>query len=174
MLIAAKPTPSVIPTKNFPSRVNLSFLGGRMRGHGKRRPFGLVGAAGALGAAVFGGVADRRGPEAVIRMGAALVVGAFVAMGVFQESLVVLVAGALVFDLGTAGALIGHQTIIYGLDPDARSRTNAVLVTSMFLGMALGSFAASQAYGRFGWSGVCALGVAAGLAALVTRIGAAR
>ena len=33
MLIAAKPTPSVMPTKNFPSRVNLSFRGARMRDH---------------------------------------------------------------------------------------------------------------------------------------------
>jgi len=29
VLIAAKPTPSVMPTKNFPSRVNFSFLGAR-------------------------------------------------------------------------------------------------------------------------------------------------
>ena len=33
MLIAAKPTPSVMPTKNFPSRVNFSFRGGRLRFH---------------------------------------------------------------------------------------------------------------------------------------------
>src|SRR5665811_1211801 len=31
--MAAKPTPSVMPTKNFPSRVNFSFRGGRLRAH---------------------------------------------------------------------------------------------------------------------------------------------
>src|SRR6476661_667815 len=29
--MAAQPTPRVMPTKNFPSRVNFSFRGGRMR-----------------------------------------------------------------------------------------------------------------------------------------------
>ncbi len=132
--------------------------------------FGLAGAAGALGASVFGGLSDRRGPEAVIRAGAGLVIVSFAGMAIFRESLVALVAGALAFDLGTSGALIGHQTIIYGLDPAARSRTNAALVTSMFLGMATGSFLASHAFARYGWAGVCVLGAAAASAALVVRL----
>lgn len=136
--------------------------------------FGLAGAAGALGASLFGGLADRRGPEAVIRVGAALVIGSFLLMGLVQGSLVVLALGALAFDLGTSGALIGHQTVIYGLEPAARSRTNAVLVTSMFIGMAAGSLLASQAFGRFGWSGVCALGAGSGALALALRLMPAR
>lgn len=132
--------------------------------------FGLAGAAGALGAAVFGGLSDRRGPEAVIRAGALLVVVSFVGMALFRGSLVALVVGTLAFDLGTSGALIGHQTIIYGLDPAARSRTNAALVTSMFLGMAAGSFLASLAFARLGAGGVHALGAIAASAALLVRL----
>ncbi len=132
--------------------------------------FGLAGAAGALGASVFGGLSDRRGPEAVIRAGAALVIASFVGMGLLPGSLVAIVIGTLAFDLGTSGALIGHQTIIYGLDPAARSRTNAALVTSMFLGMATGSFLASHAFGRFGFAGVCVLAAGAAGAALLVRL----
>lgn len=131
--------------------------------------FGLAGAAGAIGASVFGPLADRKGPEAVIRTGSALVVVAFAFMAAWQGSLVALAIGAIVFDLGVSGALIGHQTIVYGLDPAARSRLNAVLVTSMFLGMATGAFVASHTLARFGWFGVCVLGALAGVACLAVR-----
>jgi predicted MFS family arabinose efflux permease len=136
--------------------------------------FGLAGAAGAVGASVFGPLADRKGPESVIRVGAALVVIAFVFMAALPGSLIALAVGAVVFDLGVSGALIGHQTIIYGLDPAARSRLNAVLVTSMFLGMAAGAFAASQILARFGWAAVCVLGACSGVACLVVRFTAAK
>jgi predicted MFS family arabinose efflux permease len=132
--------------------------------------FGLAGAAGAIGASVFGPLADRKGPESVIRIGAGLVALAFAFMAAWQGSLVALAVGAIVFDLGVSGTLIGHQTVVYGLDPAARSRLNAVLVTSMFLGMAAGSFVASQLLGRFGWVSVCLLGAGGALACLAVRL----
>lgn len=132
--------------------------------------FGLAGAAGAIGASVFGPLADKRGPESVIRLGSALVAAAFAFMAAWQGSLFALALGAIVFDLGVSGALIGHQTIVYGLDPAARSRLNAVLVTSMFLGMAMGAFLASQILVRFGWFGVCVLGALSAAACLVVRV----
>jgi len=46
---------------------------------------------------------------------------------------------ALGFDLGVQASLIAHQTIVYGLDPEARSRLNAVFFTVVFMGMATGS-----------------------------------
>ena len=68
-----------------------------------------------------------------------------------------------------AGRLISHQTIVYGLDPAARSRVNALLVSSMFLGMSAGAALASQVLVRYGWSGVMTLGAAAATLALVVR-----
>jgi hypothetical protein len=49
------------------------------------------------------------------------------------------------FDLGVQASLIAHQTIVYGIEPGARSRLNAVLMTSMFIGMAAGSALGAQA-----------------------------
>jgi predicted MFS family arabinose efflux permease len=131
--------------------------------------FGLAGAAGALAAPLAGAAADRRGPPAVVRVGAGLVLVSFVVMALRPGSLGVLIAGTIVFDLGVQASLIAHQTIVYGLDPSARSRVNAVLVSSMFVGMSTGATLASVALGRYGWSGVCVLGAIGAAAALVVR-----
>jgi MFS family permease len=132
--------------------------------------FGIAGAAGAIAAPIAGGLSDRRGPAVVIRFGAALTLGAFVAMAFLGRSIVVLVVGTVLFDLGVQSCLIAHQTIVYAQDPAARSRLNAVLVSAMFLAMSGGAFVASRVFLRFGLSGVCAVcGLAAG-AALVLRM----
>jgi predicted MFS family arabinose efflux permease len=136
--------------------------------------FGLAGAAGALGASVAGRLADRTGVESVIRVGAALVVGAFVAMAMGPGQLWLIAVGAVVFDLGIQAALVGHQTIVYSIDPAARSRLNAVLFTGMFTGMASGAWLGGLALAQWGWSGVCALAAVSALGALAVRLWPAR
>ena len=137
--------------------------------------FGLAGAAGALAAPLAGRLADRRGPELVTRLGAALVTLSFAAMGLApllstQGQLVLLAVCAIGFDLGVQAALIAHQTLVYGIDPGARSRLNAVLFVGMFIGMALGAALGSLLLAHWGWMGVTALATAAGLAALGLRL----
>ncbi|MDM0027443.1 MFS transporter [Variovorax saccharolyticus] len=136
--------------------------------------FGLAGAAGALVAPMAGRLADRRGPELVARLGAALVVLSFAAMafaGLLQPGaqLWLLVAGAVGFDLGIQAALIAHQTIVYGIDPGARSRLNAVLFTGMFIGMAVGSALGALLLAKWRWIAVTALSALAATAALALR-----
>lgn len=131
--------------------------------------FGLAGAAGAMIAPVAGGLADRRSPEAVLRVGVLLVMGAFLAMALAPRSLLVLVGATLVFDLGIQASLIAHQTIVYGIDGSARSRLNAVLVSSMFVGMAAGSAVATRLVESFGLVGVGALGTGAAALAWLVR-----
>ena len=128
--------------------------------------FGLAGAAGALAAPLAGGLADRRGPQAVIRVGALLVFVAFAAQAVAPASLWLLVAVAVVFDLGVQAALVSHQSVIYGLDAASRSRLNAVLVSAMFVGMASGAALGSVLLAHLGWRAVPVLGAVAALGAL--------
>jgi len=131
--------------------------------------FGLAGAAGAVAAPLAGSIADRRGPNVVIRGGALLVIASFSAMALRPSSLGLLIVGTVSFDLGVQACLISHQTIVYGLNPAARSRLNAVLVCSMFLGMSLGAAVASQVLARYGWPGVLTFGAAAATLALMVR-----
>ena len=132
--------------------------------------FGIAGAAGALAAPFAGALADKRGPERVIRGGAALVVASFVAMAVAPGSLVVLVVATVTFDLGVHACLIAHQSIVYGLVPAARSRLNAILVSSMFFGMSTGAALASRVLAKWGFTGVAVLGATAAALALVVRV----
>lgn len=136
--------------------------------------FGIAGAAGALIAPVAGAMADRRGPELVIRAAAVVVIASFAAIALLPGSIVVLVVMTVLFDLGVQAALIAHQTIVYGLDPAARSRLNAAFVSAMFFGMSAGAMLASQALQRWGFRGVALLGVVATSLALVVRLWPAR
>ena len=63
---------------------------------------------------------------------------------------------------GHPATLIAHQTIVYGLDPAARSRLNALLFTGVFIGMASGAVLSSRILASAGWPGVVALATAAG------------
>ncbi|BEP37537.1 MFS transporter [Variovorax sp. V59] len=137
--------------------------------------FGLAGAAGALAAPLAGRLADRRGPELVTRLGAGLVVVSFAAMGLAplmapHAQLWLLALAAVGFDLGMQAALIAHQTIVYGIEPGARSRLNAVLFTSMFTGMAAGSALGALALAQWGWAGVTGLATGTAAAALAVRL----
>jgi predicted MFS family arabinose efflux permease len=141
--------------------------------------FGLAGAAGALAAPLAGRLADRRGPEVVTRLGAAVAMLSFAVMGLGaftgpQAQLALLAIGAVGFDLGVQASLIAHQTLIYALDPAARSRLNAVLMTGLFIGMAAGSVLGSALLAAWGWPGVIALAVAASGAALAVRLSGPR
>ena len=134
----------------------------------------MAGAAGALAAPVAGCIADRYGPEAVTRLGATLVLISFAGFAIAPQSLWWLIAGTLLFDLGIQASMVAHQSIIYRLDPAARSRLNALLIGSMFAGMAGGSALGSLALLHAGWRGVALFAAACGVAALAVRIWADR
>jgi len=136
--------------------------------------FGLAGAAGALAAPLAGHLADRRGPELVTRLGTGLTALSFAAMCLSPflsttGQLWLLGLGAIVFDLGVQASLIAHQTIVYGIDPGARSRLNAVLFVGMFIGMAAGATLGSTVLAHGGWLAVTTLATVFSLAALAVR-----
>lgn len=128
--------------------------------------FGLAGAAGALAAPLAGSLADRRGPQAVIRVAALLVFLSFTVQALAPASLLLLVVVAVVFDLGVQAALVSHQSVVYSLDPASRSRLNAVLVSGMFVGMATGAALGSALLAAFGARAVPVLGAVAALGAV--------
>jgi len=141
--------------------------------------FGLAGVAGALAAPLAGRIADRRGPALVTSLGAGLTALSFAVMAAAPwlppgAQLALLVVGAVGFDFGVQATLVAHQTIVYGLDPAARSRLNALMFVGVFTGMASGAALGSLALAEWGWLGVVTLATVAALAALAVRLTARR
>lgn len=137
--------------------------------------FGLAGAAGALAAPLAGRIADRRGPELVTRLGTGLAAVSFALM-LFApffsapSQIALIVISAIGFDLGIQASLIAHQSIVYSIEPGARSRLNAVLFVLVFVGMAVGAALGSVLLAQWGWMAVAALSTAAALGALMVRL----
>ncbi|HRI54170.1 MAG TPA: MFS transporter, partial [Pseudomonadota bacterium] len=77
---------------------------------------------------------------------------------------------AIGFDFGIQASLVAHQTLVYGLEPEARSRLNALFITGMFIGMAAGAALGSLVLSQWGWPGIVALTATASLGALAVRL----
>ncbi|SQC93805.1 Arabinose efflux permease [Cedecea neteri] len=130
---------------------------------------GIVGAVGILIAPLAGWIADRRGPYAVIGLGALVMVISFAVLGLWT-SLNGLVIGIILMDLGEQSALISNQHVIYALRPEARSRINTVFMSGMFIGGALGSWSASLMWRLGGWELASMLGGGLSLIGLLIHL----
>jgi predicted MFS family arabinose efflux permease len=131
--------------------------------------FALVGAAGALAAPVAGRLADRNFGRVGTAVALLMVVAAFALAaggGIWFHSVVVLALAGVVLDAGVQACLVFGQRAIYGLAPAMRSRLNGIFMAMFFCGGALGSALTSPVLSHFGWSGICAMGVAAPVLAL--------
>jgi MFS family permease len=94
-----------------------------------------------------------------------LIVCAFAATGwaVAAGFIAVLVLSAILLDAAMQGNQILGQRMIYSLIPEARGRINAVYMTAVFLGGAVGSLLAGVTYFYGGWTSTAATGVGFGL-----------
>ncbi|MFE5922439.1 MFS transporter [Streptomyces sp. NPDC056468] len=121
----------------------------------------LVNAATMLCTPVAGRLVDRRGPDRV-NLVCFLVVGTSAAVLAFGglggvPGLTALVVGTLLLDVGMQSGMVANTVRIYGLGADVRGRLNTAYMTCVYLGGTAGSWLGVRAYGRFGWTGVCAL-----------------
>lgn len=131
--------------------------------------FGVIGLVGVCVAPLAGRLADRRGPRGVVGAGIGLVLAGFVLVWAWP-GLLGLAAGTVLLDGGIQLAMIANQTVVFALDPAARSRVNTVFMTALFLGASLGSAGGSAAWAWGGWPAVCGLSALLTAAALVAHL----
>lgn len=129
--------------------------------------FALSGVAGALTTS-FGGrlidrYHDRRWAMTGLSLGALAV--SFVILAAGGSSLWLLVVGAVVMDAAMQAIHVTNQSVVYELDPQARSRLASGYMTSFAIGGAAGSVAFGIAYTASGWVGACLTGLAFAVAA---------
>jgi len=124
--------------------------------------FAFAGAAGALAAPVAGRLADRNygRPGTVVAL--LLIIAAFLVAawaGLAGHSFIALAASGILLDAGVQANLVFGQRAIYGLAPELRSRLNGIFMAIFFTGGAAASAVVSPVLTRFGWAGICAIGV---------------
>jgi predicted MFS family arabinose efflux permease len=128
--------------------------------------FGLAGVGGVLAANLAGSLADSARTGATTVACGVLVTGSFALLALGASSLVALLAGIVVLDIGTQGMQITNQAVIYALAPEARSRINSAYMFCYFVGGAVASLCTGAVYAAAGWHGVCLLGAGFGLLSL--------
>lgn len=131
--------------------------------------FGIVGAVGIFAAPLAGKIADQRGPDLAIIMGAILTVVAWLFFGLWG-SLAALIIGVIILDFGVQASLVSNQHIIYAIDPAARSRLNTLFMTAMFAGGAAGSALAAWVWRTGGWHLVSLVGAALSIIAVAVKL----
>jgi predicted MFS family arabinose efflux permease len=126
--------------------------------------FGLVGAAGALGAPLVGRLADRHGARTTLGIALLIVLGSFLWLGLMGTTIIGLIVGVVVLDLGVQSGHVSNQTRIYTIAPEAKSRLNTFYMVSYFTGGSLGSLLGAWSWRLAQWHGVC------GFALVVTML----
>ncbi|RQO62489.1 MFS transporter [Paucibacter sp. KBW04] len=120
---------------------------------------GLVGVVGALSASVVGRLADRGWAQRVSGASLLLFALSWAAFWWGSSQLGLLLLGILLIDIALPGVHLSNQNIIYRLQADARSRINAVYMTSYFIGAAGGSALGALAWQWGAWPASCGLGL---------------
>ncbi len=134
--------------------------------------FALAGSGGALAAPVAGHIADR-GHIATATTGAILVLGLafFAAIGVHGPiGLVWLTLLAILIDAAVQINQVVGQHVIFNVPGEIRGRVNAIYMTLVFAGGALGSVLGTLTYHAGGWTAMAATGGAIGVLALALNV----
>ena len=108
--------------------------------------FGIVGASGALAAPLVGKLGDKGGSRIAVGYGCAFIALSFMIFYFSAQSVIGVIIGIVLIDIGLQGVHISNQTRVYSILPEARNRMNTVFMSFSFLGTAAGS-----AYGLFLW-----------------------
>lgn len=130
--------------------------------------FALVGAIGAFAAPISGRLADA-GHTRIATLGA-LLLGALSFLPALIHpafGVIGLAVTGVVLDFCVQMNMVLGQRTVYALDAASRSRLNALYMTSIFVGGAIGSSIASPLFDHGGWTWVLIAGTALPLIALL-------
>ncbi|SDL31983.1 Predicted arabinose efflux permease, MFS family [Pedobacter steynii] len=129
--------------------------------------FGLVGVLGTLGATKAGQLADRGKAQWTTGIALSLLLLSWLSIGFTESSLWALVLGIIILDLAVQAVHVTNQSLIYTLQPEARSRIVAGYMIFYSIGSGLGSITSTKVFAASGWTGVCVLGAGFSLLALL-------
>ncbi|MDN2617667.1 MFS transporter [Enterobacter kobei] len=129
--------------------------------------FGLAGVVGALAAARAGQWADRGYAQRTSAAALAVLLLAWWPLSLMEWSLWALVIGIVLLDLGGQALHVTNQSLIFRTRPEAHSRLVGLYMLFYAVGSGLGAIGTTVTYAHGGWQGVCLLGAAVSLVALL-------
>lgn len=129
--------------------------------------FGLAGAAGALAAIWAGRLADRGYERPTSAAALLLLTAAWLPLAWMDRSLLALIAGIVLLDLGGQAIHVTNQSLIFRASPEAHSRLVGAYMLFYAVGSGIGALASTASYASAGWRGVCLLGAGVSVVALV-------
>ena len=132
--------------------------------------FGVFGIAGALGATVVGKLNDKVSKNKIIVYSTLLLIVSWWIFLVSGESIVGLIIGIILVDLGLQALHITNHNIIFSKNPEARNRVNTIYMVGFFMGGALGTTLGALAWKQYKWAGVSWLGVILSLMILMIHL----
>lgn len=147
----------VLPLSAPPYRFSHTLIGA----------FGLVGVVGALAAARAGQWADRGHGQRTSAAALAVLVLAWWPLSLMEQSLWALVLGIVLLDLGGQALHVTSQSLIFRTRPEAHSRLIGLYMLFYAVGSGLGAIGSTITYAHAGWQGLCLLGAAVSLTALL-------
>ncbi|MCF3111377.1 MFS transporter [Niabella sp. CC-SYL272] len=132
--------------------------------------FGIIGAVGALAAALVGRVARLVTPFRIILWAIVLLIVSWCIFYIGGYTYMGLIMGVILLDLGLQSMHILNQSSFFALNLGANNRLNTVYMFSYFIGGALGTYLAAQAWKYGQWNGIVAIGIAFTLLALAAHL----
>jgi MFS family permease len=132
--------------------------------------FGLVGAFGAIAAGLMGRLSDKMDAYKLSTITLLLLLLSFIIFLFSANSIVGLILGVIIMDLGVQATHISNQAIIFSLNPVARNRINTIYMVSYFIGGSLGTFLATRVWGTYNWTGVCTIGITLSVITIIIHL----
>lgn len=114
--------------------------------------FGFLAIAGAMGAPLFGKLADAGNSSRSLIYAVLTILLSVVIAKVFPDSIAAMVICVLLLDIGVQAAQVTNVARIYSLDKTSNSRINTVYMTYYFVGGSIGTFAGLLCWKHGGWA----------------------
>ena len=129
----------------------------------------IPGAAGVLVSRAAGRWMDRSGAFPVVVTSIFVFIASLAILGFAAWWIGAVIIGAAVMDCGLRGAIVANQTLVAGVDAEARNRSNTIFGAHNWGGNTTGAFLASMTLAHSGWIAVCVLFFCGALVALALQ-----
>lgn len=132
--------------------------------------FGLIGAFGALAAALIGKVISKYNKNTILVFTTLMILLSWIIFYYGGNNYIGLTLGIILIDIGVQSTQITNQSIIFSNHPEVGNRVNTIYMTSYFIGGSLGTFISAYAFERYNWVGVIGVGSSFALLMLIFHL----